>query len=127
MSNCNYGKCALCGKECELTFEHIPPRAAFNWLPAKPVSGYEITKNINTIPFTTEGLKYSNQQKGMGKYSLCSSCNNKTGSMYGDAYLEFAKRANYIANNEYGNKNIVKFKNIYPLRFLNKYVPCFVP
>ena len=40
----HYGKCALCGRECELTFEHIPPRGAFNSTPARPVLGTEIFK-----------------------------------------------------------------------------------
>lgn len=66
----HFGKCALCGKECELTFEHVPPRAAFNSTPARPVSGNEIFKEevINDkerMPWDTEGLKYQNQQQGM--------------------------------------------------------------
>ncbi|MBP3477329.1 MAG: hypothetical protein J6K48_13600 [Lachnospiraceae bacterium] len=36
------GKCALCIKEYELTFEHIPPRTAFNSTPVKPVTGNKI-------------------------------------------------------------------------------------
>ena len=31
------GKCALCGRIGELSFEHIPPKAAFNSTPARPV------------------------------------------------------------------------------------------
>ena len=26
----HFGKCRLCGKECVLTYEHVPPRNAFN-------------------------------------------------------------------------------------------------
>ena len=33
-----YGHCALCGKCGELTFEHIPPKSAFNKTPVKPVT-----------------------------------------------------------------------------------------
>ena len=72
----HFGKCALCGQECELTFEHIPPRAAFNSTPTKPVSGEELLDD-DRMPWDTTGLKYTNQQKGMGRYSLCPKCNNE--------------------------------------------------
>lgn len=67
----HWGKCALCGKECELTFEHIPPRAAFNSTPARPVSGVEVLteKNLNDkerLPWDTTGLRYQNQQQRHG-------------------------------------------------------------
>ncbi len=96
----HFGKCALCGKECELTFEHVPPRAAFNSTPTRPVSENEIFKEevINDkerMPWDTEGLKYQNQQQGMGRYSLCHECNNNTGSWYGDAYITFARTCSY--------------------------------
>ena len=64
-----FGNCALCGKECELTFEHIPPRAAFNSAPVRPVSGLELFKNDSAggkdrLPWEIDGLPYENQQKG---------------------------------------------------------------
>ena len=89
------GKCALCDKECELTFEHIPPRVAFNSTPAKPISEKELFDNKldngeERVPWDIEGLHYQNQQKGMGMFSLCEDCNNNTGSWYGDSYVTFA-------------------------------------
>ena len=51
----HFGKCALCGKECELTFEHIPPRRAFNSTPARPVSGEEIF-NVHRIELQNTAL-----------------------------------------------------------------------
>ena len=60
-----FGKCALCGKECELTFEHIPPRAAFNSAPARPVSELELLRNDyaedkGRMPWEIGGLLYEN-------------------------------------------------------------------
>ncbi len=39
------GKNALCRKECDLTFEHIPPRTAFNSTPVKSVTGDKIIED----------------------------------------------------------------------------------
>ena len=65
----HFGKCALCGKLKELTFEHIPPNKAFNFTPAKPISGDSLLKaatDNNRLPWDHSGLKYLNQQQGMG-------------------------------------------------------------
>ena len=40
MTKNHYGKCHICGKEGKLTFEHIPPRKAFNWHGAKVYNGF---------------------------------------------------------------------------------------
>ena len=88
-----YGTCALCGAETQLTFEHIPPRCAFNNHPAKSYSGDELIKTIageKRKPWDLSGLKYSNDQKGFGMYSLCSKCNSYTGKYYGNEYKKFA-------------------------------------
>ena len=77
----NYGICHICGKHCKLTFEHIPPRDALNKGPARMMSGDELIKK-----YRGEQSRYRNQQKGMGRYSLCSSCNNNTGQWYAPAY-----------------------------------------
>ena len=122
----HFGKCALCGKECELTFEHVPPRAAFNSTPARPVSGNEIFKEevINDkerMPWDTEGLKYQNQQQGMGRYSLCQECNNNTGSWYGDAYITFARTAHTaIKNRTPEDPDGIGFKDMYPARIIKQ-------
>lgn len=120
------GKCALCGKECKLTFEHIPPRAANNSKPAKPVSGNEYFKKNNNLPWDTTGMKYNNQQKGMGLFSLCSDCNNNTGSFYGTDYIEFAKRAVAMIKSDIpDNHEVVAFKKIYPLRVIKQICSMF--
>ena len=125
------GTCALCGKECNLTFEHIPPRAAFNSMPARPVSGFEVLteRNLNNrerMPWDTEGLRYQNQQQGMGRYSLCTTCNNNTGAWYGDAYVYFANVA-HIALSKHPNNdfNGITIQDVYPLRFAKQVLSMF--
>ncbi len=125
MSN-NFGKCALCKKECELSFEHIPPRAAFNSTPAKPVSGMELFKNIERMPWETDGLHYSNQQQGMGVYSLCPNCNNNTGSWYGEAYTDLARKVHYLLSNDLPPEaHSLEIMNIYPLKIIKQVFSMF--
>ena len=127
----HYGKCALCGRECELTFEHIPPRAAFNSTPARPVTGMELLidktpDGEERMPWDTTGLRYRNQQKGMGKYSLCQECNNNTGSWYGDAYVDFARAVHSVMQNEdFDGYDGIGFKEFYPLRFIKQVLSMF--
>lgn len=120
-----FGKCALCGAECELTFEHIPPRAAFNSTPAKPVTG-EGLLNDDRMPWDTSGLHYSNQQQGMGKYSLCQTCNNNTGTWYGNDYRIVAGVVHSILKEPLEPQyNGFGIRNIHPLRFVKQVLSMF--
>ena len=131
MERNHFGKCVLCGKECELTFEHIPPRAAFNSTPVRPVSGVEVLteKNLNDkerLPWDTTGLRYQNQQQGMGRYSLCATCNNNTGSWYGDAYVYFANVVHAaITNCSDKDPDGITIQGVYPLRFVKQVLSMF--
>jgi hypothetical protein len=86
------GKCALCGAEGKLTFEHLPPRKAFNWFPAKVITGDQIFELLGDerTPWDADGIHYLPQQRGTGAYSLCESCNNSTGTWYANDYVKFA-------------------------------------
>lgn len=128
-----FGKCAICGKECKLTYEHIPPRKAFN---NKNVKGYfgdevlELVTTANRKPWDTSGLKYVQMQKGTGKYSLCKSCNNYTGSKYGEFYNDFVyKGIEYIDMNfnKYmkSNQIRIRFNPFFPLRFIKQVLSMF--
>ena len=125
MKQKHFGKCALCGKECNLTFEHIPPSGAYNNFPVKLISGEEAEKlaigENNRLPWDVEGLKYNNLQKGQGMFSLCSGCNNKTGSWYANEYNTFVKntRVSLSKCEKLIPNTFIKFVNVefYPLRF----------
>ena len=120
------GKCALCGKVCDLTFEHIPPRVALNSSRSKQYKGIDFLKNDHRMIWETEGMRYIIQQKGKGLYSLCSECNNNTGSFYGSAYFEFVKRAIILKNSSIpDNCSIVEFKQIHPLRIIKQICSMF--
>lgn len=127
----NFGKCALCGKECELSYEHIPPRSAFNSECIKPVSGTilmseEVLQDQNRMPWDMTGLKYQNQQRGMGLFSLCSECNNNTGSWYGDAYVEFARITHFAMRKlSVGENKYVSFGKMHPQRIVKQVLSMF--
>ena len=122
----HFGRCALCGKKSDLTFEHIPPRAAFNSTPARPVSGDKLIGNDGRMPWDTTGLQYDNQQKGMGRYSLCKACNNKTGSWYGNAYEHVAHVVHaFFIDKDAQNALGMGIKEVYPLRFIKQVLSMF--
>lgn len=81
------GKCHICGTTDELSYEHIPPRAAFsshkNFIYfIKDVLGSE------KFPWDLSGKRGKQLQKGIGFYTLCDKCNNNTGAWYGDALVD---------------------------------------
>jgi len=78
----NKGYCRLCGNYTKLSFEHIPPRSAFN----------RDSKVLFTMSDLIGKRSHTKFRKGLGEYSLCESCNNLTGAWYGEAYVEWAKQ-----------------------------------
>jgi hypothetical protein len=100
----NTGECCICGSIGKLTFEHVPPAAAFNdrrvfhakidellggkWTPGTPV---------------TRG-KYV--QRGAGRHFLYGKCNNDTGAWYGTAYIDFARKAMVLLHRSNGKMSL---------------------
>lgn len=120
------GKCALCRIESELSFEHIPPVSSFNSTPAKLVSADKILFDDDRMPWEVEGLPYINQQKGMGKYSLCKSCNNLTGTWYGEDYKLMSHIIDHLLQKDIDLANkTVEIKDVYPLRFIKQVISMF--
>ena len=84
-----FGICCICGKLEKMSYEHVPPRSAFNDCPAVMTPALKL---INVPP-----LEYGNQngeirQRGIGEYTLCEPCNNRTGQWYGTAYAWWARQ-----------------------------------
>lgn len=124
MSESPNGTCHICGKNCKLTFEHIPPQKAFNWHRAKIYNGYGALSKSQGGP-----ARYTNSQQGMGKYSLCRDCNNKTGSWYAEAYCRFAMDVVHSRkmNKPLSHGDVVtyRFKDIPPLQIVKQIVAMF--
>lgn len=125
MTKKRIGKCALCGNVGKLTFEHIPPKAAFNSNPVKPICGMTLISKGDRLPWDTAGLQYKNMQQGMGLHSLCASCNSKTGKWYGDAYRNFAALGAKLLEIDTNQYQGVEFENLYPLRIIKQVLSMF--
>jgi len=102
MPNNKFDRCGLCGDEHILTFEHVPPKCAFN------NKNIHIQKHEHLIEQNSPLYgKKSRSNKGFGKYSLCSSCNNNTGNWYANAFCDFAEQGMQILTDN-KNPNYIK-------------------
>lgn len=81
------GKCQLCGKHGDLTFEHVPPASAYN---NKPIY-VQVADHLIESSSPRYGKRMKNN-KGFGAYTLCKSCNNHTGTWYGKDFCDFARQ-----------------------------------
>ncbi|MDU1891565.1 MAG: hypothetical protein E6767_12835 [Dysgonomonas sp.] len=119
------GICHICKQEKMLSFEHIPPRAAFNKnTRSYTISNEEYYKIKNIFNYQYKGPI---SQGGMGKYCLCKECNSFLGQNYVRSYTEWAsvgmgvcshmKDRNYIEITV-GKQN--------PLRILKQIISIFI-
>jgi len=65
------GTCRICGAFERLTYEHVPPRHAFN---DEPIKSYELGEWWNLQ--AGKPARYANEQRGAGDHLLCDRCNN---------------------------------------------------
>lgn len=117
------GICCICGTEGKLSFEHVPPKAAFNdqgIFEANIETMLNGKWSIGEKP--TEG---KHAQRGAGRYSLCIKCNSDTGGWYGASYVEVARRAMTLLHASNGNLSLAYPYSMWPLRFLKQIVVMF--
>jgi hypothetical protein len=108
------GKCCICGVDGKLSFEHIPPAAAFN---DRKVFEANINVLLNGKWSPGERIEEGKyKQRGAGRYSLCGKCNNDTGAWYGTPYVDVASQGTMSLAYPYG---------MFPLRFLKQIVVMF--
>lgn len=123
-------RCKLCGETKQLTYEHIPPRSAFNNCRSRFIPGDEIVVHIasDDVPWDISKRKGIIQQRGYGLHSLCQGCNSYTGRKYVPAYSDFCKQA-FEQVGEQGSKKgsiTISFKDIYSLRIMKEIVCMFL-
>jgi len=117
LKNDNMELCSICGLKKKLTFEHMPPKASGNKTPVNIVG----LENMTPLGGYLHG-KFKKSPKGMGRDTLCESCNNLTGSWYGESYVELANQMNQAINDNIGKSNIEFSCKIKPLNFLKQVV-----
>ena len=119
----NFGECRICGNIGKLTFEHVPPEAAFN---DRRVFHAKIDQLVGGKWVPGETLIGARQsQRGAGSYTLCAKCNNDTGSWYGRSYVEFSYQAMTLLHRSSGRLSLAYPYKIYPLRVLKQIVTMF--
>jgi len=104
-----------------LSFEHVPPKSAFN---ETRVRQHTMDQWLKSDGHLQGGGRVS--QRGIGAYTLCDPCNNKTGGWYAGEYVRWAKAALYIvARVPSGSQLQLHVPRSYPLRFLKQAVAMF--
>jgi hypothetical protein len=89
-----------------LSFEHVPPREAYNDFPVVRQSLDEAFAGYAPIE----------QRRGRGEYALCTKCNSETGGWYGGAFVEFVKQALEQRHYQNGKPSMIYMGEIEPLR-----------
>lgn len=117
------GQCCICGVSGPLSFEHVPPRAAFN---DRRIFEAETNKLIGARSFEElQAVKGHYVQRGAGANTLCTKCNNETGHWYGNQYVSWAFQGfQYVQSAPSGSSLLLPF-HICPLRVFKQVVCMF--
>ncbi len=118
------GICRICKKEKQLTFEHIPPRVAFNKNTRYYSIPYnEFVKSPNFIEHKPKGIVH---QGGIGYHTLCGTCNEFLNKHY---VRSFSKWANIgMSLNSKFDFKYIEFTamNQNPFRVLKQIISMFI-
>ncbi|MDP2411178.1 MAG: hypothetical protein Q8M26_12955 [Pseudolabrys sp.] len=123
MSKVVQGTCCICGRIGKLSFEHIPPAAAFNDRRIFEADINALLAGKWSPGERVEEGKY--KQRGAGRHSLCEKCNSDTGSWYGATYVDVARQAMILLHASQGSISLAYPYRMYPLRFLKQIAVMF--
>ena len=114
---------ARSGSVGKLSFEHVPPRAAFNDRPVLVAA--DINQIIEKFDCDFTNIKTKKHQRGAGAFSLCEKCNNDTGSWYGNSFADWAFQAYKILKYTEGEPSLYYQFSIFPLRVIKQIICMF--
>lgn len=119
------GKCRVCGATTELTFEHVPPKAAFNdrGLLAADLTHHFMEARADGRFGDPSAMRRKKQPRGAGAYTLCGPCNNNTGAWYGREYVGWAEQGMEIRNAAPTGSSLALLFHVLPAR-VSKMVLC---
>lgn len=110
------GECSICLKDKPLSYEHVPPRNAFN---SASVIGVGFDQAMKLKPW--ENIRHGKiKQQGAGFESLCEQCNNSTGDWYADDYTSWTLQAHRWLERVELDPNVWPIFGGYPLRFIKQ-------
>lgn len=107
----------------ELTFEHVPPSAAFNDRPIVR-GGFERLIALDSLD-DVDSIRGPTQQRGAGAYTLCSWCNNTTGAWYGRAYVDWAYQGLTAVSHARNAPSLYFVFRVFPLRVIKQILCMF--
>lgn len=119
------GVCRLCGINTDLSYEHVPPRVAFNRKTKFVLIDFEeYLKSPNALDNPPKGKI---NQGGIGYNSFCIKCNSFLGSKYVPAYSIWAEGGMFILNkqSEYGLHGYT-IKGVQPLNILKQIISMII-
>jgi len=105
-----------------LSFEHVPPRSAFN---DHPVLVANIKELIGNWDGELKSIKGRVHQLGAGDYTLCEECNNDIGAWYGNAFADWAYQAFRVLTYASGEPTLYYQFRVFPLRVIKQIVCMF--
>ena len=114
------GECHICNSVGDLSFEHVPPRAAFN---DRLVISVKFEQAITLGP--GEEARGSIQQRGAGGYTLCTRCNNLTGKWYGARFVDWCYQGMDILQRSGGIPTLIYITYAFPLAILKEIITMF--
>ena len=119
------GICRLCGKDTSLSYEHVPPKVAFN-KNTKFVS-VDFEEYVSAENALKNPPKGKTKQGGIGYNSFCVKCNSYLGSKYVPAYKNWAIGGMQLLNKkqEYGLHGYT-IKEIEPLLVIKHIISMFL-
>jgi hypothetical protein len=114
------GECHLCGHQARLSFEHVPPAAAFNDRAVVRLSGERVLREHRRGK-----PRGPTEQRGVGSHTLCRRCNSRTGSWYGLALSSWCRQGAAVLEETHGTPTLAYPYYIYPLRVLKEIAAMF--
>lgn len=111
------GHCRICGHYGKLSFEHVPPKSAFN---RGKVTTSPIGEGFDQ-PFD-EPPRGRIVEGGVGAYTLCGKCNNDTGVWYAKDFAKWCYQGGRVLAMTDGKPKLIYLHYIYPLRILKQII-----
>ncbi|KIX21584.1 hypothetical protein SY27_07755 [Flavobacterium sp. 316] len=128
MNKTKIGVCKLCKKTKDLTYEHIPPKSAYN----RNTKFYrlETTEYFKNAKQYVEGIlkpKSRKEQGGVGDYCLCENCNGYLGSKYVRDYKKLSD-ISYSIISQYPVSKCYEYNisDVNLLKFIKQVIAIFI-
>ena len=117
------GICNICGQTGELSYEHVPPRSAFNDCKVLLAS---VDSYWNHGPGRGRKARGMQLQAGYGANTLCERCNRTTGKWYVPFFSDWCRQGMEFYDKTGGKAALLYFSIIYPLPIIKQIVTMFL-